>query len=131
MPAPDPATPAPEPSLKIDADAKPDDYVIRVEGELDLAGCPTLESALSDAERTHPDRILLDVDQLSAIDSRGLRTLMNASRRSASSGSRFQVTRGTGDVARMFELTMLDLTLPFTGKASPDGSGIAGESGGS
>ena len=107
------------PLLSIDAAHQPDAYVIRVEGELDLPGCFDLESVLADAERTQAGRILLDLDGLSSIDARGLQTLLGASRRSASNGSRLRLTRGRGDVARMFRLTMLDLTLPFTDRVVP------------
>lgn len=102
------------PLLTIEAADEPDAYVIRVEGELDLPGCSDLESALAHAEMSQADRIVLDLDGLTFIDARGLQTLLAASRRSASNGSRLRLTRGTGEVSRMFRLTMLDLTLPFT-----------------
>jgi anti-anti-sigma factor len=103
-----------DPFLRIDAAQQADAYVIRIEGELDLAGCPELDSALADAERSEADRILVDLDRLSSIDAGGLQALLRASRRSASNGDRLRVTRGRGEVARTFRLTMLDVTLPFT-----------------
>lgn len=109
------------PDLKIDAEHL-DAYVVRIEGELDLAGCPELESALAGAEQSQADRILVDLDGLSFIDASGLRVLLGASRRSASNGSRLRLTRGRGEVARMFSLTLLDVTLPFTAPVGPDGS---------
>jgi anti-anti-sigma factor len=102
------------PLLTIEAADEPDAYVIRVEGELDLPGCSDLESALAEAERSQGGQIVVGLDGLRSIDARGLQTLLVASRRSASSGSRLRLTRGTGEVSRMFRLTMLDLTLPFT-----------------
>ena len=39
------------PLLAIEAESQPDAYVIRITGELDLAGCPGLESALQEAEQ--------------------------------------------------------------------------------
>lgn len=102
------------PLLTIDAVHHPNAYVIRIEGKLDRAGCPDLTSALAAAERSRAGRIVLDLDRLSSIDSRGLQTLLEASRRSASNGNRLRLTRGRGDVACMFRLTLLDVTLPFT-----------------
>jgi anti-anti-sigma factor len=113
-----------DPSLSIDAADRTDVYLIRVEGELDLAGQPDLESVLADAELSEANQILLDLDGLTSIDSNGLQTLVRASRRSADNSNRLSVTRGTGEVARMFQLTMLDLTLPFTEPAqTPAGVG--------
>jgi anti-anti-sigma factor len=105
---------SPHPLLRIEAADQPDAYVIRVEGELGSPGCPELESALADAERSPARQIVLDLDRLGSIDAGGLQTLLGVSRRSARNGNRLRLTRGTGDVARMLRLTMLDLTLPFT-----------------
>ena len=105
---------SPHPSLTIEAADEPDAYVIRVEGELDLAGTSDLESALADAELSQADRIVVDLDGLRFIDASGLGILVGASRRAADDGNRLRLTRGTGEVARLFRLTMLDLTLPFT-----------------
>ena len=56
---------------------------------------------------------MVDLDGLSFIDAAGLRVLVGAARRSADNGDRLSLTRGTGEVSRMFRLTLLDLTLPF------------------
>ena len=88
-------------------------YVIRIAGELDLAGCPELESALREAERAQADRIIVDLEALTFIDSDGLGTILKASRRSTSDGNRLQVTRGIGQPAEMFRLTGLDRALPL------------------
>lgn len=102
-----------QPALEIDAVLGPDACLILVRGELDLASCPDLELAIGDAEQTEARRIILDLEELTFIDSSGLRTLLTASRRSAANGSRLQMTRGKGDVADMFRLTALDKGLPL------------------
>jgi anti-anti-sigma factor len=115
------------PLLTIDAADGPDAHVIRVEGELDQPGCSDLELALAEAERSQGGQIVVDVDGLRSIGARGLRTLLAASRRSASNGSRLRLTRGTGEVSRMFRLTMLDLTLPFTDPVDAQASPVTPE----
>ena len=105
------------PVLAIEAADEPDAYVIRIEGELDLAGRPDLESALADAELSRADRIVVDLDGLSFIDASGLGILVAASRRAPDNGNRLSLTRGKGEVSRLFRLTMLDLKLPFTESA--------------
>ena len=101
------------PRLAIEAESQPDAYVIRITGELDLAGCPELESALQEAERAHADRIIVDLEGLTFIDSVGLATILKASRRSARDGNRLEVTRGRGQPAKMFWLTGLEKVLPL------------------
>lgn len=105
--------------LNIDGAEQPDAYVIHIEGELDAARCPDLESALADAEQSQAGRIVVDLDRLNSIGASGLQTLLRASRRSASNGDRLRLTGGRGDVALMFRLMMLDQTLPFTESVSP------------
>jgi len=102
------------PFLTIHAELQPDAYIIALEGELDLEGCADLDLALREAERTPASRVILDLEELTFIDSNGLQTLLEASRRSAGNGSRLRLTRGTGNPADMFRLTALDMTLPFT-----------------
>jgi anti-anti-sigma factor len=102
------------PLLTIEAADEPDAYTICVEGELDLAGTSDLQSALANSELSQADRIVVDLDGLASSTPGGLRMLVGAARRSANNGNRLTLTRGTGEVARMFRLTMLDLTLPFT-----------------
>jgi anti-anti-sigma factor len=108
-----------QPFLKIDAATESDAYVIRVEGELDAAGCPELEAALADADRSQAPRIVVDLDRLNWIDGYGLETLLRASRRSASGGNRLRLRAGRGDVALMLRLMMLEVKVPVTEPARP------------
>ena len=101
------------PLLAIEAESQPDAYIIRISGELDLAGCPDVESALQEAERAEADRIIVDLEALTFIDSVGLATILKASRRSAGDVNRLEVTRGRGQPAKMFRLTGLDQVLPL------------------
>jgi anti-sigma B factor antagonist len=109
--------PVAPPALRICTEHQPDAYVISVEGELDLSGCPALEVALHEAEQSDPRRIILDIEDLTFIDSLGLGVLLTACRRSSVNGNRLQLTRGKGQVADLFRLTALDATLPLADPA--------------
>lgn len=115
----------PSPLFAIAAAEEGDVYVIWVEGELDLSECPRLEHALRKAEASHTTRILLDLDELAFIDAAGLNVIVAAWRRSVADGSRLQVTRGGGSVARMLHLTALDTVLPFY-PSDPKSSRVSG-----
>ena len=65
------------------------------------------------AEDSGARKILVDLDQLSYIDSTGLRLLARAARRADSDGDRLRMTRAAGQVAEIFRLTTLDQILPF------------------
>ena len=101
------------PVFQIEAAYDLNDYVVRVQGELDLATCPELERALAEAETTEAPRISLNLEQLTFIDSSGLNLLLTAGRRSAANGDRLRITHGNGQVAKMFQITGLEAMLPF------------------
>lgn len=101
------------PTLAIDAARHFDQYVVRIRGELDMAGCPALELALQQAEWSGADQILVDLEELLFTDASGLSVIMNAGRRSAEDGERLQITGGKGQVARMLRLTSLEDALPI------------------
>ena len=107
------AVPNPHTALRIDVLAGPDAYLICLHGELDMAGTPALDLALTEAEESETDRILLDLEALTFTDACGLNALHRAGRRSARNGNRLWITHGRGQVARMFRLTGLDSSLPF------------------
>ena len=99
--------------LRIKAGQAGDRYIVRLLGELDCAGAGEVEMALVLAEKTGAHRIVLDIDELTFIDSTGLAVLMRAKHRADAAGERLRITRGTGQVADMLRLTALDLSLPF------------------
>ena len=104
------------PLLAIAAERQADAYVIRITGELDRAGCPALEYALREAERTQAERIIVDLEALTFIDSVGLKTLLTTSR-STSDGNRLEITRGKGQPARLLRLTGLENVLPLADRS--------------
>ena len=104
---------APSPPLSISTAIEESGCVIRVEGELDLAGCPKLGEALESAQETAGGAILVDLEELTFIDAAAMEYLLLASRRSASNGNRLRITQGSAPVARMFRLTGLDAVLPL------------------
>ena len=101
------------PTLDIEAEPNGAAYVVRLRGELDLAGCPDLEMALSQAVHSQSDPILVDLEELSFIDGAGLESLLVVGRQAASNGDRLRITQGAGQVARLFHLTAVDRTLPL------------------
>jgi len=103
-----------QPSFTIDVAHVTHACVVRLQGELDIAQCPALEHALEEAEQSQVDRLIVDIERLTFIDSTGLGVLFNASRRSATNGNRLEITRGTGHVARILRITELDTMLPLT-----------------
>ncbi len=80
--------------------------VITVAGELDLASSGALErelGALTDVGLT-----IVDLRELTFIDSTGLGVLIHAHQQAIERGHRLAFVRGNGQVARLLNLTGLD-----------------------
>lgn len=91
-------------------------YVVSLRGELDLSGSPDLEAVLLEAEQSGARRILVDLGELTYIDSTGLGILVRAAARSSSNGNRLRITSPRDQVASVLRLTELDNQLPLTSR---------------
>lgn len=82
--------------------------VVRVVGDLDIAGVPEVRSALLSAEAAQPDALAIDLAEVSHLDSTGLRILLDGARRAAAAGRRFIIVAPPeGPVGRILRLTLL------------------------
>jgi anti-sigma B factor antagonist len=87
-------------SLRVEVES---DGTIVVYGDIDIAGGPVLDDALRSREGAEP--VAIDLHNVSFIDSSGLRSLLNASRRANDRGCHVEL-RGVGnEVARLLEIT--------------------------
>lgn len=79
------------------------DGSIVVHGDIDMAGGPTLEEVILSRENTH--EVVIDLTDVSFIDSSGLRSLLGASRRAQARKSSV-ILRSVGpEVSRLLQIT--------------------------
>jgi anti-sigma B factor antagonist len=90
-----------------------DTHVIRLAGELDLTSADDVEQELRRVELTDAHVIMVDLRELTFIDSMGVRLLFHAGARSAQGTNRLSLVRASKDVQRVFELCDLHRRLPF------------------
>jgi anti-sigma B factor antagonist len=93
--------------FSVDAERRPDTFVVTVHGELDLRALPRLQPVVNDAVRSGLPRVLIDLCDVSFLDSTGLGLLMNALRRLEYADRRLLIACVEGPVRRVFELTRL------------------------
>ncbi len=79
--------------------------VLAVQGELDLASSPSLESELEQAFAADNADLILDLSELEFMDSTGLSVLVRAHQRAQESGRGFGVIKGGPQVQRLLSLT--------------------------
>jgi anti-sigma B factor antagonist len=81
---------------------------LTLEGELDLASAPILQSELDRLERDPASMIVLDLRQLSFMDVAGLRALLEAHQRALGGWWSLVIVRGPRAVQRVFELAKVE-----------------------
>ena len=103
---------------------------LAIRGELDMASAPTLKQHLEDCGRDGAEVIMLDIRDLSFIDSSGLGVLIQARDHSKRNGHRFLMVGATRPARRLFEITgteflidepdAVDVVDRFTGAGADD-----------
>jgi anti-sigma B factor antagonist len=88
-------------------------YVVHVYGELDLATIADFDAALDKALASSAPRIIVDLAELSSIDSTGLRSLVLFNERCEETGRELAIRRGSRRVHKAFEATRLEDRLPL------------------
>jgi anti-sigma B factor antagonist len=88
--------------------------VIGLRGELDVATASQLAQPLSDAVESGRTEVVVDLSELTFMDSTGLLVLLNGLRRLFRKGGRLAVTCTNPTVLRLFEITGTDATFTIT-----------------
>lgn len=103
------------PSMDWSIDTRPDGGTLGVapRGELDLLTAPLLAHALRDAERAHEGPVVLDLRDVTFMDSSGLAVVLEAVARSRTTGRGFTLRiASSGVVLRVIQLADLLDELP-------------------
>jgi anti-anti-sigma factor len=77
-------------------------------GEIDLSTVGELQERLQPSVDTDPKLIVLDLRQVTFLDSSGLRLILRLNKRQEESGGRLVIVRGGRRVARVFQITGVD-----------------------
>ncbi|HEX6116573.1 MAG TPA: STAS domain-containing protein [Solirubrobacterales bacterium] len=81
--------------------------IVALEGEIDLSTVPEAERLITDAEAGRPARLVIDLSEVTFMDSSGLRVLLTAHRRAEEAGRGFAIVKGGDTVNRLLEVTGL------------------------
>ncbi|MDP1847566.1 MAG: STAS domain-containing protein [Solirubrobacteraceae bacterium] len=82
-------------------------------GELDIATAPQLEEAISKATSEPVAELVLDLRELTFMDSTGLRTLAQANLKAEQAGTALSIWRGSRQIERVLEISGLGPLLPL------------------
>jgi anti-anti-sigma factor len=90
-----------------------DTVVLTLVGELDLASVGSVQQRLAEL-RDAGSPVILDLDQLTFMDSTGIRMLLSACQDADAHEWKFQVTRGSGRVRHLLTVVQIADRLPYT-----------------
>lgn len=108
--------------LRIERDARGAGHTLILSGELDLATAPQLETAILRLCGDGVSEVVLDLDQLSFVDSTGLRTILHSIELCARHDCDCHLTQGSPPIQQLFLIAGLRDALPFLpGHAALDG----------
>ncbi len=100
-------------TLRITSERAGGAYVLRLHGELDLRTVPKLRMRLAEALERGSGAVVVDLTEVTFIDSTGLSALLNALRRLTRAGRRLLLSTQDGPVLRLLRMTRLDGTFPL------------------
>jgi anti-sigma B factor antagonist len=81
---------------------------IELQGELDLSRAYDFDRAVQAAERPDVQTVVVDLREVTFLDSAGVARIIAARRRAERAGRRFAIVRGSRAVERLIKLTALD-----------------------
>jgi anti-anti-sigma factor len=77
-------------------------------GEFDLSSASLIEDVLKEIEQNRPEVLVLDLRELTFMDSTGLRVMVSADARARDDSRRLAIVQGPEAVHRVFRITGLD-----------------------
>ncbi len=94
-------------------------------GELDIASAPEFEQAIADATAEPGAELVLDLRELTFMDSTGLRALAQTNARAGEAGFALTIVRGPRQIARVLEISGLADLLPLVDAPPAEADGAA------
>ena len=82
--------------------------VLRVRGEIDVASAPEFHASVSDLIGREPEIVIVDLGEVSFIDSTGLGVLVGAQKQLRDAGGDLRLVVTQPQITRLLELTGLD-----------------------
>ena len=101
-------------NFELETETKGSSALVKVRGDLDLQVVERLIEQLTRIESEEPDLLVIDLSDLSFMDSSGMASIAAASIRARETGRRFAIVVPPRGVRQAFELTKLDEVITTT-----------------
>ena len=108
-----PDQPAGDRAFSVLTEPHGDALVVRASGEVDVASARSLEREIRSALDINAEAVLLDLRDVSFIDSTGLGVLLAVATASSANGNRLRITRLSAPVQRAIDVSGLADAFPL------------------
>lgn len=95
--------------IEIKTERLSDAVVLRPVGDIDLSRAPSLRVQLGEVQRSRPDRLIVDLEEVPYMDSSGVATLVEAMQIARRNGSKLILCSMSQKVKGIFEIARLDM----------------------
>jgi anti-sigma B factor antagonist len=103
-----PEDPVVDQGLSVASEEREGVYRVTLRGELDVSTAPRFNAVLSDARIRRCHTLVVDLSELTFMDSTGLSAVLVGEMHARTRGQRFAVVRGPRHVQELFRLTGVD-----------------------
>jgi anti-sigma B factor antagonist len=103
-----PEAPVVDQGLSLGSEEREGVYRVALQGELDVSTAPRFNAVLSDSRIRQCHTLVVDLSELTFMDSTGLSAVLVAEMHARTRGQRFAVVRGPRHVQELFRLTGVD-----------------------
>ena len=98
----------PEQGLSVETEERGSVFRIALRGELDVSTAPRFNAALSDPRARRCRMLLIDLSELTFMDSTGLSAVLVGEMHARTNGQRYTIVQGPRHVQELFRLTGVD-----------------------
>ena len=116
-----PGEPVADQGLSVEADQNEGVYRVALRGELDVSTAPRFNTVLSDPRIRQCHTLMVDLSELTFMDSTGLSAVLVGEMHARTRGQRFAVVRGPRHVQELFRLTGVDHFLEVVDSSGSQG----------
>ncbi len=99
--------------FRFETSQRGDEHLMRLFGDFDITGFKQVDEELGRIQSDGQPTVVLDLRELTFIDSSGIRAILRADARARGLGKRLRLVAGPERVQRVFQITRLDDHLQF------------------
>ena len=112
-------------NFDLHSETRDENVLVRIRGDFDVQVAARATDALAELESRAPSSLVIDLRELSFMDSSGMGVIAGAHARATAAGRRFAVVAPPAGVRQAFEISGLDEVVPIVddlAQAFPDWS---------